>query len=437
MSEKSPTVIDSSRLLAILRSEIRLATGCTEVAAAALAAAKAAETLGMPAARLAVTVSPNILKNGALAGVPGTPLRGLAAAAALGAVIGRSDEGLAVLNAVDADVLARARQMLSRGAVVLTCDSGCRETVYVSAEVSAAGARAKAVIAGAHDHVSEVWSGDTRTFHDAAPSNGCDHAEILRETPLSRLLALAQEIPAAELEFLIEAAQVNAAAAETDLRDAASRLGPALQRRTAGGGDLVTARARAQALSGAAAEARMSGSLVPVMSITGSGNHGIANFLGVEGVATALGASREQLARALTIASIVTVCVKAYTGKLTAFCGCSIAPATGLAAAATYLMGGDARVQEHAMQTVIGTFAGMLCDGAKESCAFKVAVAVGAAVDIAGLAMAGAWTPDASGVVGQTIDETFENLARINDPGMRETERVMLEMIEQRSVAAA
>jgi len=433
MSAIGSVPITAERLLGILHSEIRLATGCTEIAAAALAAAKAAENLQVPVVRLTVAVSPNIYKNAALAGVPGTPLRGLAAAAALGAVIGRADEGLGVLNAVDAQILSRARQLLNGGGVVVVCDADCRETVYVRVEAAAEDATTQVLIQGAHDRIAEVWRNGKRVFHDTAPGNGCDHAEVLRTVPVSRLLKLIDDIPAAELDFLVEAAEVNAAAAEADLGDAGSRLGPALHRRATDGRDLAAARAKAQALSGAAAEARMSGRLVPVMSITGSGNHGIANFLGVYGFARLLGASRERLARALAIASVVTVCVKAHTGKLTAFCGCAIAPATGLAAAVVDLLGGNGETREHAMQTVIGTFAGMLCDGAKESCAFKVTTAVGAAIDIAVLAVDGAYVPDRSGVVGATVDETFARLARLNDPGMRGTERIVLGFIHSDS----
>jgi L-cysteine desulfidase len=433
MVDKCPTTIDSDRLLGILRAEIRLSTGCTEVAATALAAARAAEVLGVPVTRLTIAVSPNVYKNGAMAGVPGTPLRGLAAAGALGAVIGRADEGLAVLNAVDADVLSGARKLVGSGTVTVVCDADCRETVYVRAEAEAEGARAKVVIQGAHDRIAEIWRDDTQVFRDTAPGNGYEHAEVLRTIPVSHLLALVDHIPAAELAFLVEAVQINAAAAEAGLEDPKSRLGPALHRRIAEGGGLTTARAKAQALSGAAAEARMSGSLVPVMSITGSGNHGIANFLGVYGFAQALGASHGQLARALAIASVVTVCIKAHTGKLTAFCGCAIAPAAGLAAAAVDLLGGSREAREHAIQSVIATFAGMLCDGAKLSCAFKVAAAVGAAIDIAILATDGAYVPDRSGVVGATVDDTFARLARLNDPGMRETERIVLGFIHSDS----
>ena len=423
--------VDSSRLLEILKSEIRLATGCTEVAAAALAAAKAVETLGEKPGTVTLTVSPNVYKNGAQVGVPGTPLKGLAAAVALGAVIGKPGEGLGILGSVDPAKLAAAEVLLDSDAVQVTCDADSRETVYLRADATAekGAGSAGVVIQGMHDHVARIWRHGIEVFRDHAPTNGDDDTAVLRAIPVSSLLGLIDDMSPSDLGFLVEAAEITAAAADNDLADPKSRLGPSLYRRIGGTG-VAAGRARAQALSGAAAEARMAGRLVPVMAITGSGNHGIANFLGVYGLAQSLGVSRDQLARALAIASTVTVCVKAYTGKLTAFCGCAIAPATGLAAAAVDLLGGDAEARDHAMQSVIGTFAGMLCDGAKESCAFKVSTAVGAAIDIAELAVEGAFVRDGDGVVGKNIDETFARLARLNDPGMRETERIVLEFVE-------
>ena len=175
----------------------------------------------------------------------------------------------------------------------------------------------------------------------------------------------------------------------------------------------------------------MTGLPVTVAVIAGSGNHGIANFLGVLGVAHARGANRNALAHALAIASTVTVCIKAHTGRLTAFCGCgcAIAPATGVAAATVFLKGGDIDAMEHAMQSVISTFAGMICDGAKVSCAFKVATVVGAAVDLGILAMEGAYIPDGNGILGNGIDRSFANLAALNDQGLRETETTVLRLI--------
>jgi len=327
---------------------------------------------------------------------------------------------------VTEETVARAQTLLQEHRVTatfITDDDG----LYLRAEAKAGSDTAVAEIAGAHDRFVRVSRNGTVLFSDERPEDGADPADVLKTIPVAQVLDAVDRIPIADLEFLMDAARLNARAAEADLADA-SPLGRALAARNA---EAPSPRAAAQALAGAASEARMGGKPVPVMAITGSGNHGIANFLGVLGLAESLKATREQTIRALAISSLVTTCIKAHTGKLTAFCGCAIAPATGLAAAATCLMGGDARTRDRAMQSVIGTFAGMLCDGAKESCAFKVTAVVGAAIDMAALAVRGAFVPDHNGIVGGNVDETFANLGRLNDPGMRETEKVVLDIISK------
>ncbi len=423
--------IDAGSLIAILKDEIRRATGCTEVASAALAAARAVEVLGRPAEHLHLSVSPNVYKNGVHVAVPGTPFRGLAAAAAIGAAIGDSGKGLEILDAADAGTIEAAAQMLAVQSVRVDF-STTDEALYLRAAALAGNDVSVAIVAGCHDHIVEVRRNDTILF-SAPPVLEAEVKGLpdLRDVPIATLLAGVHEIPAHDLAFLLDAAKLNAEAARADLA-AEGILGRALD---AAAAVSPSPRAHAQAWAGAASEARMSGLPVPVAAITGSGNHGIANFLGVWGYAQAVGADRERTARALAISSLVTIAIKAHTGKLTAFCGCAIAPATGLAAAAAYLMGGDAATQAHAMQSVIGTFAGMLCDGAKPSCAFKVTTVVGAAIDLAALAVAGAYVPDGDGIVGPNVDRSFANLGRLNDPGMRGTEQVVLDIIASASAA--
>ena len=176
----------------------------------------------------------------------------------------------------------------------------------------------------------------------------------------------------------------------------------------------------------------MGGMNVTITAITGSGNHGITNFVGVLAAAEELEATREQTAVALAISSMITIYIKGHIKRMTAFCGCGVAAATGMAAAVTYLLGGGYEQSVQAMQTVIGTIGGMFCDGAKSSCAYKLSTAAAMAVQAAYLAMAGCHVPAGEGIIGRTIEETFANIGRLNDPGMLETDRVMVSIIAQR-----
>ena len=175
----------------------------------------------------------------------------------------------------------------------------------------------------------------------------------------------------------------------------------------------------------------MQGLIVPIMAIAGSGNHGITNFIGVKVVADELGADTLTTARALCISSMITVYIKGYVKRMTAFCGCSIAAATGVAAACVYLLGGSFEQGVVAMQSLIGTLGGMFCDGAKESCALKLSTAAMMAVQFAYMAVDGVGLPAGVGVIGNTIEDTFYNLGQLNNPGMVETDRVIVKLIER------
>ena len=411
--------INTDDLVAILRAEIRRATGCTEVASAALAAARAVEALGRPAEHIHLSVSPNVYKNGVHVAVPGTPFRGLAAAAALGAAIGDSSRGLEILDAADARTIEMAAQMLSEQSSRANFSS-TDEALYLRAAALAGNDVAVAIIAECHDRIVEV-----RTQRYAAVRRPSNHgsrnlcssgsAHPYRSPPCS---PMSNAFPSKTWRFLLDAAKLNAEATRADLA-ADGSLGTALHAVAA------TPRTQAQAWAGAASEARMAGLPVPVAAITGSGNHGIANFLGVWGYAQAVGADRERTARALAIASLVTIAIKAHTGKLTAFCGCAIAPATGLAAAAAYLMGGNAAVQAHAMQSVIG----ILCRNAVRRRETVVRVQ-GHHRRRCGdrpcrpQPSPGPMFPMATASSAAPSTRASSNLGRLNDPGMRATEQV-------------
>jgi len=422
-------------LVGLLKSETRPAMGCTELGAAALAAAKAAEVLAMVPDELRMVVSPNVYKNGISVAIPGTTLKGLAYASALGALIGQSHLGLNVLNGVNGSYAAQAERLVGSGRVSVDCDAGAPDPVFLRAEARGGGHSARVTISGKHSRIGEVRRDDA-SLSSEKPSTPCDQEEY----PLSRLAnarvhdlireVLAMDVSA--LGFLAEAARTNRDAAFTDFENGVSTLGPALRSLTQGPATPNATIGRVQTMTAAASEARMRGLPVPVYSLVGSGNHGITALLAIYVVAEDLGVDDDRLCRALALASLLTIYVKAQTGRLTSYCGCAIAPATGVAAATVYLLNGSVEAMVRAMQSVIGTFAGMLCDGAKLSCAYKVSTVAAAAVQFAHLAMRDAFVPCGDGIVGRTIEETIRYLGILNDPGMKETDRVVLSLLRER-----
>jgi len=408
-----------------LHKEIQQATGCTEVAAAALAVAKAVETLGSSPKKVELIVSPNVYKNGAFAGVPGMKAPGFLSAMALGATIGQTKDGLNLLADVGDEILHRAETFRATAQMAVKFER-TPSPLHFYAIAYAENSIATATISGSHSHFTEVTRNNDIVLSDTPDSQGQGDRPRICSIPVRDLLQAVNSIPLSELEFLYQGAEMNALVRNNHLGKSNCSLAAVLHRKAI---HSPTPTHMAQAFAGGASEARMTGSTDPVMAITGSGNHGITNFLGLYGVAQSINATHEQTLRALAISSLVTVIIKAHTGRLTAFCGCSIAPATGIAAATVYLNGGSVEVMEHAMQSVIGTFAGMLCDGAKTSCAYKVSTVVGGAIDMAYMALEGAYIPDGDGILGETIDVSIENLAQLNNPGMQVTETTVLAML--------
>ena len=419
--------MDKELLIRVLREEMERSTGCTDPGAVCLAVSRAAKELGQRPEKVLVTVSPNVYKNGVSVGVPGTGRRGLRVAAALGAVLDKSEAGLAILDHVTEEKLEEAMQ-LDHAVEIRYAETP--DPLYIKAEAWAGQDCAHVVIANDYSNIVEIARNGAITF--SSPEKKAETVrDVLGGYTLRQLYDLVETMTLQDLGFLLEAAEVNRAAAEVGLSSDSLRLGPALNDRPSRLPAPFSAMHKAQVLTAAAGEARMSGLPVPVVAMAGSGNHGIANFLGILAVAETLGSPQEKLAKALAISSTVTVYIKSFVKRMTAFCGCSVAAASGVAAGTVYLLGGGYDDSVHAMQSVVGTLSGMLCDGAKESCAYKLSASVALAIQFAYLALQGAYVPAGMGIVGHTIESTIENLGLLNNPGMVETDRFLLKLIEK------
>lgn len=417
-------------LLRVLAAEIECSTGCTDPGSVCLATAAATRALGCEPQRIQVLVSPNIFKNGVSVGIPGTGQSGLKIAAALGALLDHPDDGLDILSGVPEEAVRRAEEIVAAGAVTVT-HGRTPDPLYVKATVYAGDQWAEAEIAQDYSNIISITKSGAAVFRREPSEETADLYPFLR-SPVQELYDQILAMDPSCFLFLLEDARKNREAAFQGLQDPDMRLGRLLRNRPAGPKrtplSVVNA---AQAYTAAAGEARMRGLDVTIMAIAGSGNHGITNFVGVLSAAEELGVSPERTSVALAISSMITIYIKAYIKRMTAFCGCGVAAATGMTAALTYLLGGTYSDAVHAMQTVIGTLGGMFCDGAKNSCAYKLSTAAAMAVQAAYLAMEGCYVPAGEGIIGRTIEQTFANIGRLNNPGMTETDRVMLSIISE------
>jgi L-cysteine desulfidase len=415
-----------------LQMEMALSTGCTEVGCIALLTAVAAKELGAVPDQIDLFVSPNILKNGINVCVPGTGGRGLPIAAAMGCVIQNPQAGLSILEQSTPSQLAAAQALVS-GKKVRIHLAQTDQLIYARAVVKKESLTVTATLSGSHQHVREITRDGKVCFFSGEEDASQTETYHFRGMAAQTLINAALDENPAQYDFLWDAARINLQAAQAGLAQLPGGLGHALEKMQDELPLPYAAIQQAQLWTSAASEARMAGLPVPVMSIAGSGNHGIANFLGMYSVGKALAAPREKIIQALILSSVLTVYIKEYTGRVTAYCGSALAPTAGVAAGTVFLLGGDTPAMLAAMQTLLGTYTGILCDGAKESCAYKVSRGVSAAVEAAFLAMEQASIPPENGIVGQNLEETLHNLGRVNDPGMVETDHLVLEMIRQRA----
>ncbi len=433
-----------SEIIELIRKEVKPALGCTEPTAVALAVAKAMEIMedkcgiSDPDWRmkdgwsLRIEVSGNILKNGMGVGIPGTGMVGLHIAAALGAVCGRSEYGLEVLNDLDEAAIARAKELVENKAVNI----GLAETdhkLYVKASVLASGEHcASALIMDNHDSIVETCY-DGTVLTSLSAEEGCDSGD--QKTTLDYRLTVkeifdfASTVAYEDIEFILESRTLNLALAQEGLKGCYGlKVGYAISmtdNREVFGGDFLS---YAMSLTAAASDARMAGCTLAAMSNSGSGNQGITVTMPVIAYSLRYGTDDEKLARALVLSHLIAIHIKGYLGKLSALCGCVIA-STGSSCGLVYLRGGNYEQICAAIKNMIGNITGMVCDGAKVGCAMKVASGVSSALQSAVLAREGICISEHDGIIEKDIEKTIRNLGRIGSVGMQNTDNMILDIM--------
>ncbi|MBL3540111.1 serine dehydratase subunit alpha family protein [Aminivibrio sp.] len=423
-----------------LRTEVKPALGCTEPGAVALAVARAKEELGGPVDSITVTVSDSIYKNGVDVGIPGTEgLRGNSVAAALSAFCGRSSYGLEVLKDCTVDDIESAKAMLGNNAVKIIPDLD-RHGVFIEADVRSGDDAAVCRIEGSHTGISEVTlNGRTIFSAEKKPLSGLNSpgrdisAEVARMS-FPDLVSLVDTMDGEDIDYVMSGVEMNMTIAEYGFdpsRSTGLDIGKTLRKLGGAAFDSDDLSLRIKAYAAAASDARMAGAPLAVMSSAGSGNHGVTAILPVAVCAQHYGKSREETARAVAFSHLATSYIKSRTGRLTPTCGCTVAAGAGAAAGITYLMTGDPVKAAQAMLVVLGNLVGMVCDGAKNTCALKVGTGALEAYHAALLVMNG-HSPEPQGVVGETIEQTVKNLVEVSDKGMANLDKAIIDVINRR-----
>ena len=415
-------------IVAMIKREVVPAIGCTEPIAVSLCVARATELLGSLPDKITARLSANILKNAMGVGIPATGMIGLPIAIALGALVGRSEYELEVLKDADDNAVARGKQYIDEDRIAIELKKGISEKLYVEIEAVAGEHRAVAVISGGHTNfVYLALDGEVLCDNRVATAEVESEDEVVLS--LRKVYDFAMTAPLEEIEFIEESMRLNKAAAESAFAgDYGHALGKMLRRdrEIKIMGDSVFSRILSYTAS--ACDARMGGAKVPVMSNSGSGNQGITATLPVVVYGEECGATREQMIRALTLSHLTVIYIKQSLGRLSALCGCVVA-ASGSSCGITYLMGGGYDEVAIAVKNMNANLTGMICDGAKPSCALKLASGVSTAVLSAMMAMEGRCVSKLEGIIDEDVDRSIQNLTAIGRDGMNSTDEMILDIM--------
>lgn len=429
------------RIIALMQAQVVPAIGCTEPICVALATSRATEVLGQTPARIDVWLSANILKNAMGVGIPGTGMVGLPIAVALGALVGRSDYGLEVLrDATPADV-EQGKAYIAEGRIHINLKTDAPDKLYAEVQCSdAEGHTAKVIIAHHHTNIiyigvdgetlSDQMAGLTGTHGDAAAEEISGEEPVLN---LRKVYDFATTAPLEELRFIDEARRLNEEAAALSLQGNYGHcLGKALTRPLGRGimGDSIFSHILSS--TSCACDARMAGAQIPVMSNSGSGNQGICATNPVVVFARENHNTAEEMTRALVLSHLTAIYIKQHLGALSALCGCVVA-STGSSCGITLLMGGDYTRVTFAVKNMIANLTGMICDGAKPSCALKLTSGVSTAVLSAMLAMQNECVSSVEGIIDEDVDQSIRNLVSIGADSMNETDRKVLDIMTSKS----
>lgn len=420
---------EREQIIALIHQEVVPAIGCTEPIAVALCVAKATEALGKRPEKIDVQLSANILKNAMGVGIPGTDMIGLPIAVALGALIGKSAYQLEVLKDCTPEAVVEGKRMIESQIITIGLKADIEEKLYIEVTCEAGTDRATAIISGGHTKFVYVSRND-EILLDKRTSDAAQTETASVDLNLKKVYDFATTAPLEELTFILEAKRLNKQAAERSFEgNYGHELGKML--RSSGteqrimGNNTFT---HILSYTSAACDARMAGAMIPVMSNSGSGNQGIAATLPVVIYAEDNHKSEEELTRALILSHLTAIYIKQNLGKLSALCGCVVA-ATGSSCGITYLMGGDYQQVSFAVQNMIANLTGMICDGAKPSCALKLTSGVSTAVLSAILAMEHKCVTSVEGIIEDNVDRSIRNLTQIGSVGMNETDKLVLNIM--------
>ena len=421
------------RIISLVNKEVVPAIGCTEPMAVALCTAKAATTLGRRPERIEVFLSPNMLKNAMGVGIPGTGMIGLPIAVSLGALIGKPEYELEVLKDLTPATLEQGKRYINDADIDIKLKQGNVDKLYIEVVCRADNDMAMAIISGSHTHFVYVERNGEVVLDNRDGHGGNDEEEDDIQLNFRLVYDFATTAPLDEISFILKTKEYNMKAAEESIKGNYGHcLGKTMDRPLSHGifGKNIFSHILSRTAS--ACDARMGGAMIPVMSNSGSGNQGICATNPVVVYAMENENTEEELIRALMLSHLTAIYIKQSLGKLSALCGCVVA-STGSSCGITYLMGGDYTRICNSVKNMVANLTGMICDGAKPSCALKISSGVSTALLSALLSMEGKCVTSAEGIVDDDVDKCIHNLTSIGADAMRTTDDMVLDIMTHKS----
>ena len=419
----------------VLEHDVFPATGCTEPSAVAYAAAEAGKLLNGEITEVEIIVDPGVYKNGFAVTIPNSNgEKGNLIAGTLGAMIKRPELKMEVLGSITDDLLKRAQELMRHNHAHIACDRS-KKRLYIDIRLSSNEETARVVIEGAHRNIVllEHNGQSLQPEQILHISNDAEFRSVLRDKHLSDFIEAAESLDAKDSEYINMGIEMNMCISQKgrELHKVGYYIAQ-LAKTTQKDSDLVSS---CEVATSSAVDARMGGLNFPVMSSGGSGDQGVVAILVPYLAGQHYNIDQRTIIRSIAFSHLINSYVKCFTGNLSPLCGCAIAAGVGASAAIVYQQAGnDMHKITLAVNNLISDLGGILCDGAKEGCALKVASSTGSAIRSAHMAINGHGITQVEGFVGSTAEDTIKNLGKIGVVGMSGTNDAMLGIMLEKQI---
>lgn len=413
---------DYDFLLDKIKKSTQISTGCTEPVAIALNCAVARKHTPGVIKKIKILMDTGLLKNAMFVGIPGVTGRGVALCAALGIIAGDPDDAMNVLSKIKGEHEKEAQEIVPL--IDISPKDGCQD-LYIETVLTTDQAETRVITYNSHDHIALIEHPPYTDFNPGESGDG----EKVKEFSIEDIKNFADTVDLEKITFLEEGIEVNRRIAEKGMEMGLGKSLSELNKSTLWGDSIIP---HVQMITGAASFARMTGVPMPVMIATGSGNQGITVFLTMAAAAEKLKTPREKLLRGLAMAMGVNILAKAYIGTLAPICSCGVASGLGASVGIVYIQDGSIQQMMGAARSVLGGITGMICDGAKEGCANKVAISAATATLSAMTAVADFSISGGDGILADDIHELFRNMEYLAKQGMEDTNRAILHIMEEK-----